>query len=349
MLVILPEGVLSEAAEVADNLTALRTIASKVVMRAYSRDETIFQEGDPGHHFYIVLDGEVSIVKIKQLYEDVTETIVLVKMFRGQTFGETAIESKGGLRTAGAIASQTTKLLVLGAEEYQLILSKFRNLLKEEVKLVLKHSPLFHDWEESKLDHLASYAIVKSFKANTEIMKANEPVKDLIVIKSGIVQLIKPIPKPGLLSVKKNAEVSRGLIINDGFDESPGLWILQKSWNTHLDEQLREKYAPDVEQAEFTVAILGSGQMFGELSVLDPHQNSALYARTATSVECYCLESDVLLAAGARYNATTLKALRESLTLNDPPADKIGYYFRSKYSWELRKDKLIRRLKAGKL
>ncbi len=82
---------------------------------------------------------------------------------------------------------------------------------------------------------------------------------------------------------------------------------------------------------------------------MDPNQKSPVCAVTSTAVEMYCLDADVLLAAGARYNATTLKALRESITLNDPPAEKIGYYFRNKYNWELRKDKLITRLRAGKL
>jgi CRP-like cAMP-binding protein len=170
-----------------------------------------------------------------------------------------------------------------------------------------------------------------------------------VVIKSGIVQLIKPIPKPGLMQVKRSNDKTHGLVINEEFDEVPGLWILQKSWNTHLDDELKRQYGPNVEHVDFTVAILGSGQLFGELAALDPNQPSPVAAVTSTAVELYCLESDVLLAAGARYNATTLGALRESLTLNDPPAEKIGYYFRSKYSWELRKDKIITRLTAGKL
>lgn len=88
----------------------------------------------------------MSIVKVKKVYEEIVDTTVLVNMFRSQTFGETALESKGGLRTAGAIAAQPTKLLELQAEEYHAILSKFRANIKEEVESILKSSPLFIDW-----------------------------------------------------------------------------------------------------------------------------------------------------------------------------------------------------------
>ena len=40
----------------------------------------------------MVLDGEVSIVKVSP---DGLKTTVLVKLFRGHTFGDTALESKG--------------------------------------------------------------------------------------------------------------------------------------------------------------------------------------------------------------------------------------------------------------
>lgn len=332
-----------------NNSNVLRQIASKVELRSYPKGTMIFEEGHPGHHFYIIFDGEVSIVKVKKVFEDVTETTILVKMFRGQTFGETAIESKGGLRTAGALASQDTKLLTLHADEYLTILSKFRSLLKEEVRLVLRTSALFHDWDEQKLDYLASFAIIKNFSANTVVLKANEKVPNLIVIKSGIVQLVKPIPKPGLMTVKRSNDRTNGLVINEEFTEVPGLWILQKTWNTYLDDETKRQFAGNTEYVDFTVGILGSGQIFGELAVLDPDLPSPCSAVTSTAVEFYCFESDVLLSVGARFNSTTLRTLRESMTLNDPPADKIGYYFRQKYNWELRKDKLISRLKTGKL
>lgn len=323
------------------NREILDQVASKVELLTYQKGDTVFDEGQPGHHFYIILDGEISIVRIKKDPDSTMDhTIVLVRMFRGQTFGETALESKGGLRTAGAQASQNARLLSLHAEQYNTILSSFRTILKEEVRAILGSSYLFQDWESEKLDYLASLAIIRNFDANAEIMKANEPVASLMMIKSGIVQLIKSIPKNVIGNLKK--AVSEEAVLNNHIEEVPGLWILPKNRRQRLEEEAHISRTA-TEFVDFTVGILGSGQVFGELSVLNPDQCSPVCAISSTAVEIYSFESDVLLMTGARFNTTTMKALNESLSLHDPPIEKIAYYFRSKYNWELRKDKLMNR------
>lgn len=323
------------------NYEVMSAIARKVELQSYSKNRSIFQEGDVGNHFYIILDGEVSIVKVKKVFDEVIDTTVLVRMFRGQTFGETALESKGGLRTAGAISTQKCKLLALHAEDYLTILSRFRTVIKEEVRTILSSSSIFQDWETAKLDYLASFAIMKNYAANSEILKAGDPVSSLMLIKSGIVQLIKSIPKPDISAIMRKT-ANNTVIVNENYSEVPGLWVLNKNWNHHLDDHLRLLMPNDF--VEFTVGVLGSGQVFGELALLDPEKPSPVTAVSSTAVELYCFESDVLLMIGARFNATTMKSLHESLTLHDPPADKIAYYYRSKYSWEVRKNRLMNRL-----
>jgi CRP-like cAMP-binding protein len=324
-----------------NNNDIMSSIARKVELQLFSKGKFIFEEGDPGSQFYIIYDGEVSIVHVKKMFGEVVDTTVLVKLFRGHTFGETALESKGGLRTAGALASQKCKLITLSADDYQTILSKFRNLLKDEVRTILSASSIFQGWEQSKLDYLASFAIIKSFAANSVIMKAGEPVTSLMLIKSGIIQLVKSVPKPDVSAIMKRT-ANNTVIINEDFQEVPGLWILNKNWNHHLDDHLRTMNHHDF--VDFTVGVLGSGQVFGELALLDPEKESPVSAMSSTAVELYCFESDILLMIGARFNPGTMKALHESLTLHDPPADKIAYYFRSKYAWELRKHRLMNRL-----
>lgn len=91
------------------DIALLGRIACAIDLKTYTKGEVIFNEGDPGNHFFMILDGEVSIVKgVKNVLGEIVDTICLVKMFRGQSFGETALESKGGLRSAGATA--TTKV-----------------------------------------------------------------------------------------------------------------------------------------------------------------------------------------------------------------------------------------------
>lgn len=514
------------------NTLALTQIAAAVSLNTYEKNAEIFKEGDPGNHFYIIFDGEVSITRTKVIVEAgpspannnsnnnaaapasasaassthasapplaavnnspskqqlstsslsaapsstttqapptqpqyhqtvdeaITETIVLVKLFRGQSFGETALESRGGLRTAGAMASQPSRLLCLHVDAYHSILHRFRAALKEEVRAVVATSPLFQEWESAKIDHLASLVIIKSFAANTEIMSAGKVVPCLMLVKSGIVTLLKGVPRSLLraqpqslaaqtsqedlsrsgskkllppIGSRKSASSNASSAVFGG--ETPGLWIVNKSWTTRLDEQTLRRSTPhgsnggsgpasgsnsahasnrpsmlqnsnsnrgsnansrtasrassahrsrptsskkggansggerggelrggdeEAEHAgssqghhledkvEFAVGILGSGQVFGELAVLNATQLSPLSAVSSTAVELYCFESDVLAALGARFHVSTVKALLESLTLHDPPIDKIGFFYRQKHAWETRKHQLMNRLRG---
>jgi tetratricopeptide (TPR) repeat protein len=123
----------------------LLRVARNIQMVSFASKKFIFREGEPGHHFYIVLDGEISIVKAKKHRDDDIEDTydVVWKCYRGQSFGETALESAGGLRTAGAMATQNSKLMVLHADEFRAILHSFKSVLKEEVRLQLRSTMLF--------------------------------------------------------------------------------------------------------------------------------------------------------------------------------------------------------------
>lgn len=134
----------------------LLRVARNIRMVAYPSKRFIFREGEPGHHFYIVLEGEISIVKAKKHRDEEIEEgyDVVWKCYRGQSFGETALESAGGLRTAGALATQNSKLMVLHADEFRAILHSFKSVLKEEVRLQLRSTMLFEGECQSGLTEL---------------------------------------------------------------------------------------------------------------------------------------------------------------------------------------------------
>merc|ERR1711939_172132 len=84
--------------------------------------------------------------------------------------------------------------------------------------------------------------------------------------------------------------------------------------------------------------------MFGELSILAPEQAAPTSAIAFTNAEVYVFDSTFLLSLGAKFNPSTINALNESLNLYNPPTDKIAHYYRSKYTWEQRKKKILRGL-----
>lgn len=105
-------------AAVAENSPSmLLHVASLVELRTYAPNQAVFDEGDvsypyPNHnpdlltfvpqhgeHFFIILEGEISITKKKKVGSNamlsVEETVVLVRLFRGASFGEAALENAG--------------------------------------------------------------------------------------------------------------------------------------------------------------------------------------------------------------------------------------------------------------
>eukprot|EP01032_Pedospumella_encystans_P017371 gene17371-19795_t len=335
------------------NRAGLLRVAKNIQLVTFPSRKFIFREGEPGHHFYIVLEGEVSIVKMKKRRDDDLEEMfdTVWKCYRGQSFGETALESVGGLRTAGAVVTQNAKLMVLHADQFKAILHSFKTVLTEEVRMILRSTLLFEDWSDADIDFLASRAIVRNYGSNTEIQKSGEKVNCLSMIKSGIVKLIKAMPMPDTTMPQV---LSADGTLKDQVEETPGLWVLEKNWRHRLEnasiaaEKLENGGVArhsNAEMVEFTVGVLGSGQVFGELAVLDSDTLSPVSAISSTAVEIYCFDINTMSEVQCHAHAKTMNILTESLTLHDPPVDKIAYYFRAKYNWEVRKNNLMKRLK----
>jgi CRP-like cAMP-binding protein len=322
----------------------MRTLAQKVRLVIYEKDTVIFQEGDRGTNFYVVIDGEISIVKLIKdpLTSVVTAKNVLVKLFRAQTFGETALNSVTGLRTAGAEAQQKSHLLALEIEDYKYILHSYRSALRLEIKEALTTSALFSTWESVLIDKLCEHAIVKTYTAGTVVLASGEVVNDLYIVRRGIVKLVKSIIQPPLTNIKIDEFATPDSV--NGM-ENPGLWVLKKNWKDVLVDDTIDGGGDTAVAAsantssklmggnadgrmEFTVGVLGSGQMFGELSVLSPGATSPTTAVSYTNLEIYVFDAQILIGLGAKFNGTTMNFLNESLNLYNPPAEKIGHYYR---------------------
>ena len=269
---------------------------------------------------------------------------MLVKLFRGHTFGETALESKGGLRSAGAMASQPTNLIALHVDAYQSIMANFNSSLKGEVADVLALCPVFKDWERDAIDHLATAAVTRHYSANSSILKEGEKIKYLYIVKTGVVQITKNIEKPASTASLRRANTFSNLD-SDNSKEAPGNWVLETNWKNRLEADSCAKQDPKT----FVTAFIGSGQVFGELAILDPEVRSPTCAIAYTNLELYGFESDILLTLGSRFNATTINSLNESMNLANPPSEKIAFYFRYKIEWEKNKAKILKKVKSGSL
>jgi CRP-like cAMP-binding protein len=88
-------------------------------IRHYKDSEVIVREGEPGSEMFLIISGEVKIVKEKEGVET-----VLAILKPGEIFGEMALVEEGSLRSATAKAHGETTVLAMDKAEF---LNQIRN------------------------------------------------------------------------------------------------------------------------------------------------------------------------------------------------------------------------------
>lgn len=213
-------------------------IAARLELEIHHRGAHIFNEGEPGNYFYIILDGEVAITKKKRMHaltDIVTENVILVQLGCGQYFGENALDNKNGLRTATALAQKKCTLLALHRDDYQLILSHYKEMTLSTVKNLFRSS-IFRSWTDEKIDCIARSAVLRTYGPNAEIFTAGTQLSSIMVIKSGIVKLVKAIGKDDYQHVIDKVDKRLSLPEVKSYDKS-----LQSSSSFHNTDQSPSK------------------------------------------------------------------------------------------------------------
>jgi serine phosphatase RsbU (regulator of sigma subunit) len=82
--------------------------------------DVLFFEGDPGDRFYIVLSGELEVVKAAETREE----RVLNRLSPGDYLGEISLLEPGGVRTATVRASGDSRLLEMTREDFDRLLQR---------------------------------------------------------------------------------------------------------------------------------------------------------------------------------------------------------------------------------
>jgi len=95
-------------------------------------DEILFQEGDPGEHFYVVLDGELQVL----LGEGTDEEMQLNILGPGEYFGEMSLIIPGGERTASVRSNEDSVLLAMNRDEFTTLLERFPKLAQGMVRVL---------------------------------------------------------------------------------------------------------------------------------------------------------------------------------------------------------------------
>ncbi|CAK4390778.1 unnamed protein product [Aphanomyces euteiches] len=134
---------------------------------------TIFEEGQPGHHFYILFSGCVEVlVTTTNRYDTVIQTAVAT-LKEGETFGELALSEENGVRRATVVATEYTELLTLSRDEYIPLIQKYQNQFHMEYVHLLQHNPYFmgEEWDATTLEAMCSVMVEKYIPYQGEVFK----------------------------------------------------------------------------------------------------------------------------------------------------------------------------------
>nr|MCR5660550.1 cyclic nucleotide-binding domain-containing protein [bacterium] len=90
----------------------LNSVAAKTTVQNFVPDEIIFNEGDEGNSFHLIISGHVRCLKMRD-----NEELVLAELGLGEGFGEIALMSKVP-RTCTVKALDHVKTMVLNREDF---------------------------------------------------------------------------------------------------------------------------------------------------------------------------------------------------------------------------------------
>ena len=320
----------------------LSRIACALELVTYKKDDFIFHEGDIGNHFFIIFEGEASIAKVKKDPKgNIVSKLVLVTLFPGQAFGETALAIKDGVRSAAAYCSgKTLSMLSLYIDDYQIIMKEYQAVFFKDVSERFNTYPMFKTFTKEMMNEVISSAVVRNFAADKVLLTKGSTNSQLFIIKQGIVKVIKHIKRPNVDDILKTDPNAASGGLQDT-NMPAGSWALEQSWKARMKAENVTQGSYSITTSPFVVGLLCTGQVFGELAILDPGTASPVDIMTLTNVELYVLDAAKLITLGARFNSDMMTALNESMNLHNPAAEKVDHYFRVKFKWEREKKRVL--------
>jgi cGMP-dependent protein kinase len=179
------------------NYSLIAEIASAVDSVHFEKGETIFREGEPGHSFFLVVEGSVSIVGKGETIAQIGE---------GGCFGEGAFLTEE-VRGSTAIAQEDVVLFELEKESLGDLRDKYLKMyyrlkaLHEErcaegiktsiERNLLQNAPFLAGAVEELIDELAQVMERKKFAAGDVLIEEGQEGTTFFIIEEGLVTITK--------------------------------------------------------------------------------------------------------------------------------------------------------------
>lgn len=147
-------------------LEELRHLQETLKVRALPEGAVLFHEGEVGDYFYVILEGELEIIKAQGTQE---EHIIAVRN-SGEFIGEISLLERNGLRTAGVVARSPARLLELSRSDFDGLLNRNPMMAYEMVhvlgmRLRASHDAAIRDLQEKNQNLSEAYEELRSNQA----------------------------------------------------------------------------------------------------------------------------------------------------------------------------------------
>lgn len=107
-------------------------LAATLPASAYGGGALLFREGDPGDRLYLVMEGEVEVVKALGSAEE----RVLNVFGPGAMLGEMSLLSPGETRSAGARARGNVEVVTMTREDFETLLRRYPALFFDVLRVL---------------------------------------------------------------------------------------------------------------------------------------------------------------------------------------------------------------------
>lgn len=187
-----------------------RTLCRMMTIESFAPRENIFEIGDVGDKFYIILTGMVTVQVpspdapcpngVHSERCDCTNRPLETGAFleKGQSFGELALQEDAP-RSATIVTNEATEVLVTTRADYEEHAGERHRLFIEQRSKFLRRCPFISEALElgaltpKDVSSIAGLLNEKSFNGNEIIVRQGEPVEHMIFVISGSLAMMKVI------------------------------------------------------------------------------------------------------------------------------------------------------------
>jgi CRP-like cAMP-binding protein len=171
----------------------------------YQKNEFVFNEGEYGDRFYILLKGEAGvIVTIKEKDRSYQKEVFVYK--DGSSFGELAlINSKP--RSASILAKTDCHFAALDKGNYNRLLASQMKQKRNDLVEFLQTQVLFQNWTKGSILKISYCFEEKILKKNQFVFKEGDKVEHLYIVRKGEVKLSRNLK---INIIENNEPMTRG-------------------------------------------------------------------------------------------------------------------------------------------